>query len=803
MLLQTFDGGHMSGSFFKHILRQLERQRFHTFLNVLGLAIGLASCLLIVTYVIDDFRWDKFNLNYDHIARMDEVETYEASGTQIRAVVPAPYAPVLQKQIPEIEAATRVLPWGQRSALRDNVEVAEGTLYFVDPEFLRIFTYPLVLGDPGKALDRTDGIVISDRLAKKVYGDDNPLGQPFQLSDEETQLTVTGVFRTPNVGSHLSFDMLRPILATSTLGVPLDLWQASFIGTYLLLTPDADPKAVADKILATLSEYRDVEHVKYRLEPLARLHLHSTHIQVQMNEGQGNVIYDVTLLTITFLILLIASVNYINLATARAMQRTREVALRKVVGANRLQLVAQFLVEAVMIALIAALFGLLFAELGQPLFERLTGRVAFLDLFSLPTLAVYGLAAVLIGLLSGLYPAILATTGIPAFALKSHSPSSRTPNSWMRRTLVGFQFTISIALMITTVLVLRQIHWMQNASLGFDPEQVITMNVPDELWKNEESMLSQLRAVPGVVAVSASWNAPGYGSRQSSVYPAETMKPWMVDLYSIDGYGEQTFKFELIKGRFISPERATDIPRDDKSIGAAVINETAAKEMGWDDPIGKKIWLLNHTVEIVGEIRDFHQYSLHSPYRSTVMVNFPEYRDYVSIRIKGEDRAATLHQLEKTWSSLSGGKAFNYHFLDERFAEMYRSEQRFANLMKTFSLLSVLLACFGLFGLTANAVEARTKEMGIRRVLGASPMEILSLLNREMVLLAIAGNVIAWPAAWWVIHRWLQNFAFRDSVAPWVFPLAGAVTLLIALGTVSLLALRAVRLNPADVLRDE
>lgn len=784
-------------------LRSLLRHKGYLLLNLLGLAVGLAAVFLIGAYVYDDLRWDGFHPNGDRIYRINQTDIYPQSGAQTRGVTMPSLGGAIARDLPEVEAATRLLMWGSIRFVRDDVEAAHGVQFLVDSDFLKIFGWELVQGDPATALNRPDAVVIDEELASSLFGDQSSLGQSIRLLGEEEPVTVTGVFHQHDAGSHLRFDALRPISVMESQGLPMDNWQNAFLITYVMLADGANPNLVADKINADAANYRDMEHTEFTLEPLARLHLYSK-IPIQLNIGQSNVIYVLTFVTVALLILLIAVVNYVNLATARALQKTRELAVRKVLGAGRGHLAMQTLSEAVAVALFAGVCALILVELATPLFETLAGRSLHVKLLSPEVMGLFLFATLLTGLVAGLYPAIVSAAVAPIRIFREEGRSGRGKAA-LRKTLVGLQFTITIGLIAATGIVLSQIHYLRTKPLGFDAEQVLSLSINDKTpWQDEASLKETFRRVPGVVDVCGSWNAPGYGSRTATVMPEGIQEGWQCDLYSIDGEGEATFGFKLVSGRFISDDRPSDSAWEEGLPGAVVLNEAAVKELGWEQPLGKRINVLGREGVVVGVIQDFHQYSLHSAVKPTLLANLPWMRDVLNIRFQTDDMPALLRGLEKVWRGrVSDENAFRPAFLDERFAQMYEEDARFSNILRGFSGLAILLASLGLIGLSSNSVQSRLYEVGVRKVLGAEARQILSLFYSEFVLLVLAGNLVAWPVTLVLMNRWLQNFAYRISPPLWVFGAAGLLALLIAIATISLLALRAVHLNPAEVLRDE
>lgn len=790
---------------FRTSLRTLLREKGFTLLNVLGLSVGIATALLIASFIRSELAWDTFHEHYDRIWRVDVHEGMFGASGEFQGFTPAPLGPAVQAQLPQVQAAVRAVSLGR--VLLDPGE--RGGIYtddalVVDSTFFRVFSYPMVRGNPQTALATPEGVVLTEETARRLYGDRDPLGRTIMLGDQGYTGQVTGVVRMPEEGTHLTFDALLPTAYAESMGYLRPNWFNAYLLTYVLLDSGADPSRTGEQIQQIVRDNREEDERGFLLTPLSDLHLYTGHIAVQHNHQQSDITYVWALGLIALFILIIAGINYVNLSTSRSLKRAREVGLRKVVGATRGQLVAQYLGESVLLTLFAVAVAAMIAEIGRPFLENLARRTLPLSASDPATLLGLLALALFLGMLAGLYPAFFLARFQPSTVLRGSTPSLRAGGANLRRALVILQFAISIVLIVGTVVVYRQLDFLRSARLGYEPEQALVMYVNNaDFWDHSEHHLQALRQVPGVTAVSATWNAPTFGSRRLLFQKKGSDDNFLMDMYSIDEQGAEALGLEMARGRFFSGELASDTAWSSRGTGAVVINETAARELGWEDPIGRQVIGLGREGTVVGVVKDFHQYSLHRPMTSVVMMNLPQYRSFLVIRVAQRDMAGTLEALERRWGELMPDVPFDVMFLDRQYAALYATEERMAHLLELFSGLAIFIASLGLVGLAAHATSRRVREIGVRKVLGAGEGQIVALVTREFLLLVLAANLIAWPVAWFIMHRWLEQFAYRSALSWWLFPLAGVAALMIALVTISWHALRAARTDPAKVLRTE
>jgi len=777
--------------------RSLRKNKVHSLLNVIGLTTGLATFILIALYVQFELSFDRYHAQADRIYRVVRDEY---------CFSPPPLGPRVRDQFPAVVSAARVIGDSDVLVSRGDSHIMEQELYWVDPAVLDIFTIPFRLGDPRRALAAPDALVLSASLARKYFGDENPLGQNLTLFDRQ-KFVVTGVFADMPANSHLRMGMMAPLDTWFRLtGNDSAVWRSNYVYTYLLLRPGSDPGALQAGFLDMEKEVMaglgvDVPpgyERTYGIQPITDIHLHS-HRQQEVSPN-NSMTYVILVSAIAILVLLIACVNYMNLATARSLPRSREVGLRKVVGARRGQLVAQFLGESVTITLLALGLSLLVAWLALPVFNTLVERELTLNPAANPFL--FGgilLVSVLTGLLAGLYPAVFLSRFRPAAVLNRLAAGGPRSASRLRNILVLAQFAVTIVLISSTFVVRDQLLYMRQADLGYSQEQIVVLPIRDRAVKgNLATIRTELLRRSDITAVAASQSLPNH-------IPTFTSRDWIgrsegepVPIYynSADSDFVDLFDIEVVRGRNFSREFPAD------AAGAFLVNETAVRTAGWDDPLGREfVHWRGDKGKIVGVVKDFHFQSLHQPIAPLYIFLDPGTVSHLSVRIRSTDVSATLAAIEKEFRRFSPHWPFEYTFFDETFARAYQDEQRLETVFGVFAGLAVVIAGLGLFGLAVFAAEQRTREMGIRKVLGASPVGIALLLSREFLAWVLVANVIAWPAAWVLMNRWLEAYAYR--VEPGVAPFAAAALLAVVIAalTVSVQALRAALANPVDSLR--
>lgn len=782
----------------KIALRMLRRNKIIAFINVLGLAIGLACATLILLYVRHELSYDQYHQQRHHIYRL--VTGVQGAAYQAVAKVPGAWGIAAQRDVPEVRRATRFVFFNETLVSRGEKRFYETSGFYADSSVFEVFSFPLIKGNPKTALTRPNTIVVSEGFARKYFGEEEALDQTLRF-DGQNEYQVTAVLSNVPTNSHFTFDFL---VSMATYANPRrDDWQWNQYYTYLLLNDGASPETVAAKLPAMLRTHIDEKlAVAYApsLQPLTDIHLRSNLFREM--QANSNITYVYMISAVGFLILVIACINFMNLTTARASIRAKEVGVRKVSGAGRMHLIKQFLSESVLTSFAAAIIAVVGIDLLLPVFNSLTGRQLSFDYFNekLFLLGFFGLAAI-VGVVSGSYPAFVLSSFKPSSTLKGKADGSR--GVWLRKSLVVSQFAISALLMIATGIIYDQLEFMQNKKLGFNDAQLVIIPIREDAMREKyETVKRELQQHPDIVSVTASGNLPGGGDwgipYEPEGIPQERVPP-MRELV-VDHDFIQTFEMELAAGRAFSRDHPTDA-------AAYMINEEAARQLGWSDPIGKLISMPNIQREkaaVIGVLKDFHFRSMREKISPIMFfIPPPDWFNVLSVRIRPENISQTLAFLESTWNELDPNHPFTYTFFDEQFGQLHHAEEQMGELLGAVALLAVLIACMGLFGLAAFTAEHRTKEIGVRKVLGASVGSIVTLLSKDFTRLVLIGFGVAAPVAWYAMNRWLQNFAYRIEIGAGVFIAVGLLALIIAWLTVSFQSIKAALANPVDSLRYE
>jgi len=794
----------MFKNYFKIAFRNLRAKKFYAGINILGLAIGMACCILIFLYVSHELSYGKFHTKADRIYRiLTDIKT--PTETLNIGVTSAPMAPSMRADFPEVEDMVR-LDDAQLLIQRGEQTFQEDESMFADSSFFKVFSFKLLRGNPNTALVKPFSIVLTEDAARKYFGDEDPMGQRLQM-DGEHDLTVTGVMQNVPENSNFTFDVL---LSLSTTMEKLDTNRARQWGnfgfqSYVLLAEHADPLVLQSKLPGFLEKYISnqdrSEGMNYflSLEPLSDVYFSG-----RDSPKAGSLTNIKIFSVIAAFILLIAGINFMNLATARATERAKEVGIRKVVGALRRQLTVQFLCEAILLSMLAFIIAVLGSELLLPAFNQLAGKTVsvsiFQDAYHLPLFLGVAFG---IGLLAGIYPALVLSRFKSVAILKGRFSSSQR-GVWLRKGLVVVQFTISIILMTGTAVVYTQLHFMRNQTLGFKKDQMLIIDFrgDDAIQKKIETFKQQLGNVSGISSAAASSSVPtrnSHGAYSEIENPAGDMQASNINLFYVDHDFLHQYEMQLAAGRIFSPDFATDT-------SALIANEALVKSYGYQSPeeiIGKKFSQWGVEGEIIGVIKDYHYRSLQKEVAPITIRLEPDNARYISLNLKGKNITSTVAALEQQWKAIAPQRPFNYFFLDEAFDQQYRGEMRFGQLFVCFAGLAIFIACLGLLGLISYTVVQRTKEIGIRKVLGASAQSIVTLLTKDFLSLVALAFLIATPVAWYVMHQWLQDFANRIDIEWWVFALAGIMALMIAMLTVGFQSIKAAFANPVDTLRSE
>jgi putative ABC transport system permease protein len=781
-------------------LRNFRKNKAYSAINITGLAIGMACSILILLWVRDELSYDRFHANAGRICRVyrDEAVTAPGSGS---ALTSPPMAAAFKKDFPEVLLATRFGTWQRRLVVGGDKTFTETGYMHADPDFLEMFSFPFVKGDPRTALSKPYSVVLTESAAAKYFGAEDPIGRTLTV-DRAFDVVVTGIVRDLPANSSLKFDLLSPfkILLTEYIGDENgDNWGFNSFSTLLLLAPGVRAADFNGKLDGYLQRYVEKDTDRLAVQPLAAIHLRSTIGHDGL--GTNGIKYVWIFSALAFFILAIASINFMNLTTARSAKRAREVGLRKVVGARRSQLVRQFFAESVLMSLISLGLALILVEASLRPFNAISGKtIATSWSANLPVLfGCLGLA-VATGLLSGIYPALFLSSFRPVRVLKG-TLSTAGGGPIFRKALVIVQFTLSVFLITGTAVIARQLAYMRTNDLGFDKGRIVHLRLFGELPGKYAAIKERLLQNPDVASVTASLalptdiqNSPGTPEWEGK--DPDVQMEIRADFVDFDYI--ETFDVPIVEGRSFSRQYGTDAEE------AYLVNEEAVRRMGLaGSAVGKRFAFWGREGRIVGVMKDAHFQSYRRKIEPLAFKIFPDWFRFLYIKVRPGDMAASLRSVEKTWASMALGYPFDYSFLDKDFEDLYRAEARMGTLFRIFAALAVFVACLGLFGLASYMAEQRTKEIGIRRILGASVPEVTTMMSREFARLVLAANLIAWPAAWYFMGSWLKGFAYRDALSPWSFVVSGAIAMAIALATVVSLSARAAVGSPSKALRYE
>ncbi|MEO0572167.1 MAG: ABC transporter permease [Bacteroidota bacterium] len=800
----------MFKNYLKIAWRNLLKNKGYSIINIGGLAIGLACFLLIAIFISNELSFDNYHTKKENIYRVVHQRS-EEDPTDTWIWGNAPVGPALKSDFPEIVEKVQFSGISDILLEYNNRSFQESECFYADASVFNVFSWPLVAGNPEIALEAPYSIVLTETTAKKYFGNENPIGKTLKGIGgraADGDYTVTGVVKDIPHNSHFSFDILMSMGSFyQTRPEIFDWWGYVDFYTYLEVADNFDQKAFEAKIPGFLDKHIDPEERKeyyynFSLEPLNNIYLHSASDRQPGETGSLSNIYIFSI--IGLFILIIASINFMNLATARSMERAKEVGVRKVIGAERKGLIYQFLGESLILVLVASVLGLLLAFLALPWLGDLTNRTFELGaILTVPILLLYFGVTLLTGLFAGSYPAFILSGFKPVSVLKgAFRTSSQGTN--LRKGLVVFQFSLSIAMIASTAVVYRQLGFMLNKDTGFDKEQqlILDFNWDDTVLDNSEAFKNELLSLTDVHSVSLSRTVP------SSHFPAagtdiETpngnMENFSPYIYEVDNNFIQHYKIDVVAGRAFS----SDFPTD--SISSLVINEAAAKSFGYSNPqeiIGKKFQQWGRNGTIIGVVKDFNYMSLHQKVAPLTLRQVP-YGRYFSLRMKTDNYQDALATVEKKWAELAPHRPFLYSFLDESFNEQYLADIRFRRLFTLFSCLAIFIACLGLFGLATYSAMLRTKEIGIRKVLGADLGTIVTLLSKDFIKLVGIAILIAIPFSWYVMEQWLNKYAYKIDIQWWVFALSGIVALSIAIFTISFQSVKSAMANPIQSLRTE
>jgi putative ABC transport system permease protein len=802
----------MLRNYFRVAFRNIVKQKFYSIINIVGLTVGIVATLFIILYIQDELSYDRFHTKIDQLYRVGL--NGRLAGQEIHVVsTPPPLAGAMVSEVPGVEHALRLWEWSDVVVRYEDMVFTEDLIFHTDSNFFKVFSFELLEGDTETALKEPNSMVLTESIAEKFFGEEEKLGRIITFSNDNKAMKVTGVIQDPPHNSHFKYNYL--VSFTSNDFGKSDQWLSNSLNTYFVLQEGANidnvltslnsnliPKYVGPQIQQFLGISLDqfIEQdgkYGYFIHPVKDIHLFSD-VDGEL-EPPGDIAYIYIFSAIGLFILVIAAINFMNLSTARSSGRAREVGMRKTLGSFKWQLIGQFLMESMVYSFIAVVLAVLAVSILMPQFNLLSGKeLEFSQLMD--PLMIGGTIAltILLGILAGSYPAFYLTSFKITDVFKG-SAAKGTKSGSIRGGLVVVQFAISILLIICTVLVQNQLQYTQNKNLGFDKEKVMVISNVDRLDKNRKAFKDALQNNSNIVAASYSTSViPGVNNTTIFRKP-ESEEDHIIGVYFADHEHVDVMGFEVIQGRNFSE----DFPSDST---AMLVNEAIVNEMGWEDPIGQKLISFNGDepmeITVIGVLKDFNFESLRDNIRP-LLIRLGGFGNDMTVRYNTDNPKEAVEIVESAWHEVVPDEPFEFNFLDERFDEMYRAEQRLGILFTIFTALAIFIACLGLFGLAAFTAEQRTKEIGIRKAMGASSISIVRLLSSEFVKFILIAFVLSIYPAYFIMSKWLENFAYRIDIDWWVFLLSGFVALVIALFTVSIQSVKASRLNPATTLRYE
>ena len=808
----------MLKNYFVIAFRNIIRNKLFSIINILGLAVGIACSFLIILDVQDDLSYDQFIKDKDDIYRVVLDRIYPENIVSY-AIIPHSYAHVFVSDIPEVEESTRIVNAGGEFIVTiDDKSFKERHACAVDSNFFDFFDIPVVQGDPEKALAIPNGILLSETIANKYFGKEDPLGKTLSAAGNE--LVVAGVFENIPENSHMKFDLIFNVQVFGLDQRPNYIAFSAY--TYIKLIRGSDPQIVEEKFPGIVKNYAAGQigtqlgvsfeeytaagnGYHYYLQPLTSIYL-TSHLESEIR-ANGNRTYVFILAGIALFLVIIAGINFMNLSTARSADRAKEVGMRKVVGSQKNQLVLQFLTESILITLIGLIIAVILVELLLPSFNILSGKELsihyFDNFFTLPLLLCLG---ILIGILAGSYPAFVLSAYKPGLVLKGKFSSSGK-GAFLRNSLVVFQFWISILLISITLLILKQMHFLKNTDMGFAKENIVLVERARVLEAQVEAFKTELLKNPKILAVATSSTEISGGFYPGVFFQTKSQNSEVLTSrgMAVDYDFFHTMNLKILEGRGFSKDFYDSL--------SMVINESAVREFKLENPIGAVLHIPadgdrpDFEMKVIGVVKDFHYNSLHTDIKSFVIWSLDgpvqPFSDILSIKIENEAKIESLSFIEEKWNEFLPEQPFSYKYLDDDIFEMYKSEEISSRIFGIFTILTILIACIGLFGLAAYTASKRTKEIGIRKVMGASIPGIVSLLSSDFAKLVIIAFILAVPVAWIFMKKWLLNFAYQTNISAWIFLLAGASALFVALFTISVHAMKAASANPAESLKYE
>ena len=773
-------------NYLKITIRNIQKHRAYSLINTAGLAIGLACCVLILLWVQDELSYDRFHENAENL--------YAATFSNGSTVTPTALGPFLQEEYPEIIQSSRYSTQGRSLLKYEDTEIYEDGGIMVDPEFITMFTIRFLEGDPEKALNNPNSILLSERFVQRLFGTKDPIGQTV-VYNAGLSLNVTGVFKNYPSNSHIRFEYILPLALAKTWNRDLNTWEANNIRTYVQLQAGTPVQPVDRKISGVVENHRPQDQRPLSLQPITRLHLNPF-----QHEG-GAITYVYLFSALAFFILLIACINFINLTTAKSSTRAKEVGIRKAVGAYRANLIRQFFGESLFLTLIASILGIGLCILLLPWFNNLTGK-AFTWEYMLRLNILFEIIGIILltVVISGSYPALFLSRFQPVTVLQGKGKSG-LKGARFRKVLVVLQFSLSVLLILGTLMVYQQVNFLRERDVGYDRDNIVILGIGNRFVQNSERIKTELLSNPNILHITLVDVAPYRWQSNAGVgdvhWEGKTTQQVKMVMTSVDYDFLETLGLEMAQGRFFAKEHATDVTE------AYVVNQAAVKAMEMDEPVGKELKVWDSSRRIIGVVKDYHFESLHNRIIPMAMRIDPRWYGQACVRITPHRVNDTLSFIENKWEEVYPEYPFEYRFLEDTIQRLYRSEQSIGKIVSIFTLLALVISCLGIFGLSSYTAEQRTKEIGIRKVLGASVTNIIKSISREFVMLVVIANVIVWPIAYFLMNWWLQSFAYRITIGWLTFLLTGMAVLAVSLLTVSRQIIRAATANPADSLRYE
>jgi len=784
----------MIRNYFIAFIRFIGKHKAYSLNNLLGLSIGMASAVLIYLWILDELSFDTFHENYDNLYRFVQTQHYE-DGDFFVAATPAIMSPTFEELFPEIIETARFRP-GLPEVLvsYEDKKFYEHRVAFADQEFFKLFSYRFINGSAENPFPNINSLLITEHIAEKYFGDEDPIGKTININQSEVY-TISGVLENIPANSHLQFDILGNFEILESYGYYLG-WNNNFYYGYALLQEGVDYKSLGPKFDRYMIENDINDVTNFWLQPLSEVHLHSDFDIDVYSHTEPTHQYIKIFYIIGILIILIAIINYINLSTARSTRRGLEVGIRKVHGAKRAQLIRQFMGESFFLVILSYLIAMLLVELVLPAFNHFTGKEVSID-YSNPQFVI-GMIILIIftGLISGGYPALFLSSYNPVQIMKGEV---KTGPAAFRRILVTVQFSIAIMMIVCTGIVYHQLTYIQNINLGLEKEHVLYSRIRGNLSSDYFTFKQELLKYPGIQSVTYCSNLPTYNVASTSGIDWEGKSEEisvLIHRFIVDHDYIPTFGIEMAAGRNFSLDHPSDS-------GDFILNEAAIRQMGMEDPVGKRFTLWGRDGKIIGVTKDFNYKSVHKEIEPLCMYLESRVFGYIYIRIDGQNVQGTMKNIEKVAKQINPFFPTNFQFINREYESLYTSEEKLRTLYTLFALLAIFLSCLGLYGLSSFLAEKRTKEIGIRKTMGSSPWQIMTLFSWDALKWILLSNLVAWPVAWWFMSRWLQGFAYKTEIEIRIFAAAAILVLIIAILSMSFEVIRIARINPAVSLKYE